>query len=186
MQNAISLLFSSRKFLLLFTLAIIGAFFVKFGGLPLNGYAAWVGGAFTILVASIAHEDAAQKSGPQTISAGGDVTNVTNAPPGPPVIPAEAVTKPSLTPPKMPTGLLVIGALLLAGCAGSQAADDAQHGFEHSVGLARCGQAARQAATDAQLALPSDAGAEAGKHARRVAALGAFDSCVDSMKEGGV
>ena len=81
---------------------------------------------------------------------------------------------------------LAITCMPLWGCPNSQPAADAEHGFEHTVGLARCGQEARQAATTASLALPSDAGADAEKHARRVAALDAFDKCVDSMKDGGI
>lgn len=79
-----------------------------------------------------------------------------------------------------------LACLLWLGCGASQVEADAEHGFDHTVALSRCGQVARQAATDADNALPSDAGADAVKYVRRHAALDAFDRCVDQMKEGGI
>lgn len=77
---------------------------------------------------------------------------------------------------------MFLACFLWLGCGASQVESDAEHGFDHTVGLSRCGQAARQAATDVDV---SDAGPDA-RSARRHAALDAFDSCVERMKEGGI
>lgn len=90
MKNALVGLLSSRKFILLALIAVIGGVFVALGKLPVAEYSAFVAGSATLLMGFIAYEDAASKSAPQTISAGGDVT--TNAP----VPPREAVTRPEI------------------------------------------------------------------------------------------
>lgn len=115
------------------------------------------------------------------------------APPPPPAVPAEAPTKPVLPPSSMFSSLVFASLLAfcaarimfaLVACSPSQPAADAEHGFEHTVGLSVCEQRARQAATDAASA--SDASPAGDYHVRRVAALAAFDKCAAEMKEGGI
>ena len=75
----------------------------------------------------------------------------------------------------------------VAGCGDAKgAADQAEHGLEHTVGLAKCQQQARQAATDAVSHMPSDAGQDAEAHTRRVVAFETFDRCTNEMKDGGI
>lgn len=83
---------------------------------------------------------------------------------------------------------VIIAIFLLAGCAGadvSQVGVDSASNFANVTADARCAQEARQAATDAAMATPSDAGPNAEKHARHVAAMAAFDAC-ESKKDGGI
>ncbi len=78
MKDAVLALFSSRKFLLVALVAIIGAVLVALGKLPLADYSKFVAGASMVLVAAIAHEDAAEKSRPAQ-TAGGDIVTVNPA-----------------------------------------------------------------------------------------------------------
>lgn len=92
-----------------------------------------------------------------------------------------------------PVGLLLAAALafgvalsLATGCAGAaQDATDSASNFSNLLADQECARQARQAATGAALAVPSDAGPNAEKHARHVAALAAFDAC-ESKKDGGL
>ncbi len=100
MLEPIKALFASRKFVLLLLVAIVGAVFVGLGKLPLENWATFVGAGTGLLIAAIAHEDAAAKtSAPstnvQTVSippgkeGSATTTNISMAPP-PLTPPAEA------------------------------------------------------------------------------------------------
>lgn len=64
-MKAFSLLFGSRKFILLLiviVIALVGVFTHQ-PGFTLAGVFPWIAGGFGLLMAAIAHEDAAEKGG---------------------------------------------------------------------------------------------------------------------------